>query len=97
MAKYKISARVDGVMKTHIVDALDKDDAAQYGFCMWDVEDVFVEEVEDPSHADARWIEEHDDTVNRIIYTCSNCGAVFDGLPRSPFCPSCKVLMTGGK
>jgi hypothetical protein len=46
MAKYKISARVDGVMKTHIVDALDKDDAAQYGFCMWDVEDVFVEEVE---------------------------------------------------
>ena len=46
MAKYKISARVDGVMKTYIVDALDKDDAAQYGFCMWDVEDVFVEEVE---------------------------------------------------
>ena len=47
MAKYKISARVNGVMKTHIVDALDKDDAAQYGFCMWDVEDVFVEEVEE--------------------------------------------------
>lgn len=46
MAKYKISVRVDGVMKTHIVDALDADDAAQYGFCMWDVEDVFVEEVE---------------------------------------------------
>jgi hypothetical protein len=43
MSKYKISARVDGVMKTHIVDALDADDAAQYGFCMWDVEDVFVE------------------------------------------------------
>lgn len=47
MKKYKISARVDGVMKTHIVDALDADDAAQYGFCMWGVEDVFVEKVED--------------------------------------------------
>lgn len=32
-------------MKTHIVDVLDADDAAQYGFCMWDVEDVFVEKV----------------------------------------------------
>ena len=47
MAKYEISARVDGVMKTHIVDALDKDDAAQYGFCMWDVEDVWVDKVEE--------------------------------------------------
>ena len=56
---------------------------------------------EDPSYAvkpaGAHWIEEHDDTVNKVIYICSNCGAVFDGLPRSPFCPSCKVLMTGGK
>jgi RNA binding exosome subunit len=47
MAKYEISARVDGVMKTHIVDALDKDDAAQYGFCMWGVEDVWVDKVEE--------------------------------------------------
>ena len=47
MAKYKISARVDGVMTSHIVDALDADDAAQYGFCMWGVEDVFVDEVEE--------------------------------------------------
>ena len=56
---------------------------------------------EDPSYAvkpaGAHWIEEHDDTVDKVIYICSNCGAVFDGLPRSPFCPSCKVLMTGGK
>ena len=34
-------------MKTHIVDALDKDDAAQYGFCMWGVEDVWVDKVEE--------------------------------------------------
>ena len=56
---------------------------------------------EDPSYAvkptGAHWIEEHDDTVNKIMYICSNCGAVYDGLPRSPFCPSCKVLMTGDK
>ncbi len=45
MAKFEISARVDGVMKTEVIDALDKDDAAQYGFCMWNVEDVWVEEV----------------------------------------------------
>ena len=47
MAKYEISARVNRVMKTHIVDALDADDATQYGFCMWDVEDVFVKKVDD--------------------------------------------------
>ena len=47
MSKYKISARVDGVIETHIVEALDADDATQYGFYMWDVEDVWVDEIEE--------------------------------------------------
>lgn len=44
--KYEISARINGTMVSRIVDAKDRDDAAEYGFSMWDVEDVWVEEVE---------------------------------------------------
>ena len=45
--EYRISARVNGTMVSRIVDATDKDDAAQYGYCMWGVEDVWVEEVQE--------------------------------------------------
>ena len=37
------------------------------------------------------------DYLGYQTFICSNCDAVCDGLPRSPFCPSCKALMTGGK
>ena len=44
--KYEISARINGTMVSRIVEANSKADAAEYGFSMWDVEDVWVEEVE---------------------------------------------------
>ena len=47
MAKYKVSSRVNETIVSYIVDALDKDDAAEYGFCMWGVEDVWVEEIKE--------------------------------------------------
>lgn len=69
--------------------------------CNEAIEKLILLKKEDPSYAfqpvGAHWLEEYDDTTNQILYICSNCGKVYNGLIRSPFCPSCKVLITGGK
>ncbi len=41
----------------------------------------------------AYWREEHDDTVNTLLYICSNCGATYVGKPRSIACPICKAMI----
>jgi hypothetical protein len=48
MAKYEITTRFeDGRKESMIIDALSRSDALQYAMCIWDVEDIFVEKVED--------------------------------------------------
>jgi hypothetical protein len=48
MKKYKITARFeDGRKESMVIDALGRSDALQYAMCIWDVEDIFVEKVED--------------------------------------------------
>lgn len=48
MKKYEITARFeDGRKESMIIDALSRSDALQYAMCIWDVEDIFVEKVED--------------------------------------------------
>lgn len=37
----------------------------------------------------AHWREEFDDTINTLLYICSECGATYVGLPRTMTCPVC--------
>ena len=37
----------------------------------------------------AYWREEFDDTVNTLLYICSECGATYVGRPRTMVCPVC--------
>ena len=44
---FKVSARINGIKESIVVDAFDKDDAAEYGYSKWCVDDVWVEEVKE--------------------------------------------------
>lgn len=41
----------------------------------------------------AYWSVVFDGALGYEIYTCSNCGVEYAGLPRSPVCPSCRALI----
>ena len=46
---------------------------------------------------EAYWSVKFDDALGYETYSCSNCGAEYIGLPRSPVCPCCTALIVEEK
>lgn len=47
LKKYEISVRINGIKKTTIVEAKNKAEATEIGWSMFDVDSIYVTEIED--------------------------------------------------
>lgn len=57
MGKYEISTRINGFMKSEIVEAEDSTEALNIAWSLWDVDDVYIEEVKNEKPVYPRLLE----------------------------------------